>query len=114
VRRSRRPSLPSFVLLRYVTLPLHLGWGGRKSNTGSGKQNKSKRDDRGINGLCDLSFCADWRLDKGKPWFRLRMVRGGVFDGCLQVKSHHDDGDAVYKEQSSGGAACIIDASLFP
>jgi hypothetical protein len=78
------------------------------------KQNKSKRDDRGINGLCDLSYISDRRLDEGKPWFRLRMVRGGVFDGCLQVKSRHDDGDAVYKEQSGGGAACIIDASLFP
>jgi hypothetical protein len=101
------------VLLRCVISFISVG-GAAKGILVPKKQNKSKRDDRGINDLCDLSYCADWRLDKGKPWFRLRMVRGGVFDECLQVKSHHDDGDAVYKEQSSGGAACIIDASLFP
>jgi hypothetical protein len=74
------------------------------------QKQKQKQKQRG----CDLSYSADWRLDKKKDL--IRTAHGPWrwdWWKAPKVRSNHDDGDVVYKEQIGGGAACIIDAGVF-
>jgi hypothetical protein len=101
------------VLLRYVISFTLVG--SRKSNTGSQKSRTKAKEMIGgsiasaISPIPQTEDSTKESLDSDCAWSVVECLMNAP-----QVKSSHDAGDAVYKEQSCGGAACIIDASVFP